>query len=165
MDKAIEINRLTCQYPAETIRAANKLIDKLSPLAENILPKKTAKNAQLESIQVELIAKAIAQIKSLSCNEEINIDNEEDLSNKKQKLSCSVEKAYQQFDSYQAQYVNCTDREAYDWLKKHNDGDPLPNFDTWTRYLRKARNFYGTNKNTPRSGRETGKSIVSCNQI
>ncbi len=57
-----------------------------------------------------------------------------------------------------------TDREVYDWIDEHSDGDPLPNFDTWSRYLRDAREAAGISKNTPRSER-TGRSIVRLDEI
>jgi hypothetical protein len=42
------------------------------------------------------------------------------------------------------------DREAHDWLKEHGlDEYELPEFDTWQRYVRKARSFYQAQKNSP----------------
>lgn len=59
-----------------------------------------------------------------------------------------------------------TDREVYDWvLIQMRTGDKMPDFDTWQRYIRKARNFYGCQKNTARYGREHGSSIVHRNQL
>jgi hypothetical protein len=46
-----------------------------------------------------------------------------------------------------------SDRQCYDWLKAHNDGDTLPAFDSWQRYLRQARTILGTQKSAPRAGR------------
>jgi hypothetical protein len=57
------------------------------------------------------------------------------------------------------------DREVYDWVKEHADGEPLPAFNTWDRYVRDARKHLGKQKNTPRKGRATGKSVVSEDQI
>jgi hypothetical protein len=55
---------------------------------------------------------------------------------------------------------NPTDREAYDWCTGHNDGDPLPRFETWARYLREARRAHGTQKHTPGKPTPTGHTIV-----
>ncbi len=52
------------------------------------------------------------------------------------------------------------DREVYNWLLiLRQKGEDLPKFLTWQRYLREARRFYGCQKNTPRGGRATGRSI------
>lgn len=56
------------------------------------------------------------------------------------------------------------DREVYEWLQEHWDGDPLLTFATWSRYLREARNATGTSKNAPRAGRD-GRSIVRPDEI
>ena len=53
-----------------------------------------------------------------------------------------------------------TDRECYDWVKAHNEGSPLPAFETWQRYVRQARQHHGQQKNTPRAGRNRGRSIA-----
>ena len=60
-----------------------------------------------------------------------------------------------------------TDRDAYDWLYENAGADDykLPNYNTWVRYLRAGRKYYGTQKNSPRGGRRTGKSIIPANQI
>jgi hypothetical protein len=57
-----------------------------------------------------------------------------------------------------------TDQAVYDWVAEHSDGDPLPPFATWSRYLRGARQATGTGKNTSRSGR-TGRSVVGPDDI
>ena len=52
------------------------------------------------------------------------------------------------------------DREVYEWLLIHRrKGEDLPRLPTWQRYLREARKFHGHQKNTPRGGRATGRSI------
>jgi hypothetical protein len=58
-----------------------------------------------------------------------------------------------------------TDQQCHAWLETHSEGDQLPAFDTWQRYVRKARNFLGDQKNTPLAGREHGRSIVSANEV
>ena len=59
-----------------------------------------------------------------------------------------------------------TDREVYDWLTEHLDeGEKLPGFETWDRYVRQARSVLGTQKYEPRSGREHGGTIVREDQI
>jgi hypothetical protein len=57
-----------------------------------------------------------------------------------------------------------TDRDVYDWIAEHSDGDSLPSFDNWSRYLREARKAAGASKNSPRSGR-TGRSVVVPDEI
>ena len=57
------------------------------------------------------------------------------------------------------------DQECYDWLKSHNDGDTLPASDTWQRYVGGARKHLGQQKNTPRAGRDVGRSIVLSKNI
>lgn len=59
-----------------------------------------------------------------------------------------------------------TDKNVYEWLLIHMRlGDTMVYFDTWQRYLRKARRYYGCQKNTPRRGREHGSSIIRQSQI
>jgi hypothetical protein len=58
-----------------------------------------------------------------------------------------------------------TDRQCYDWLKGHNDEEKLLEFDTWQRYVRQARKCLNERKNTPRAGREHGRSIVLAQDI
>ena len=48
-----------------------------------------------------------------------------------------------------------------EFLKDYN----LPSFETWGRYLRKARRLLGEQKNTPRAGRLRGRSIVGEEDI
>ncbi|MBO0700960.1 MAG: hypothetical protein J2P46_21375, partial [Zavarzinella sp.] len=60
------------------------------------------------------------------------------------------------------------DVEAYQWLRDHDSfeaGRALPkNFDTWARYLRRARQKLGERKNKPRRGR-TGRSIAHPDEL
>lgn len=82
-------------------------------------------------------------------------------------LRPSVEKAYRQY-LFAAERLgpDVTDRDAYDWLEKHPDGDDeLPSFDTWSKYVRTARKAHGQPKNQPRNGREPGRSIVRDTDI
>jgi hypothetical protein len=58
-----------------------------------------------------------------------------------------------------------TDQQCHEWLKAHNDGDTLPGFDTWQRYVRQARKHLGKQKNAPRAGRSFGRSIVPAKNI
>jgi hypothetical protein len=85
-------------------------------------------------------------------------------------LSPSRQKAYQLY--YWATQQNpdlrtATDKEVYDWLKEHPDVDDasLPCFDTFQRYLRAARQFFGSQKNTPRAGRSDSRSVVRRDEI
>lgn len=54
-----------------------------------------------------------------------------------------------------------TDGEVWAWLEEREELPPRLNFDTWQRNLRRYRRATGTQKNTPRSGRPTGRSIVT----
>jgi len=103
-------------------------------------------------------------------------------------LHCKVEKkltpaGFKALSYYEIAQKNSentlTDQQAYDFLKtKQDDGslselisDPqlngykLPEFDTWSRYVRIARKALDRNKNTMRKGRETGKSVVREDEI
>jgi hypothetical protein len=80
-------------------------------------------------------------------------------------LPLSCERAYRQFQRVISLWGEMTDKQAYDWLKEQDkETEELPDFDTWARYLRKARRHYGTQKNTPRAGRN-GRSIATLDQI
>jgi hypothetical protein len=84
-------------------------------------------------------------------------------------LPPSREKAFRQYlqavSNNPTQLNGATDREVYDWLEVHSEGERLPRFDTWSRYLREARDHYSAQKNTARTGRVTGKSVVSEDEI
>lgn len=61
-----------------------------------------------------------------------------------------------------------TDQEAYDWLaaNRHKlEGDELPTFKTFSRYLRVFRRAYDMSKHTPRRGRMFGRSIARQDEI
>jgi hypothetical protein len=59
------------------------------------------------------------------------------------------------------------DKVVYNWLRDHGDhGDsPLPDDETWARYLRHTRRLLGEQKNTRRDGREAGRSVVNSADI
>jgi hypothetical protein len=68
---------------------------------------------------------------------------------------------------------NPTDRVVYEWL---NENDPdwrigdlmdyeLPSLQTWIRYVGDARNITGTQKNTPRHGRDGSGSVFNSSDI
>ena len=78
-----------------------------------------------------------------------------------QKLTPANEKAYQSYCLAEQTLDQCTDKEAYAWLKEHGPEDyGLPPFATWQRYVRNGRKHYKTNKNTPRAGRKTSSPSV-----
>jgi hypothetical protein len=80
-------------------------------------------------------------------------------------LPLSCERAYRGFQRAVSLCGEMTDKAAYDWLNEQDkETDEMPAFDTWVRYLRKGREHYGTQKNTPRGGR-SGRSIVTLDQI
>ncbi len=85
------------------------------------------------------------------------------------RLPKAVLKAYQSYLDAERSSANAsgkprkTDSEIYAYLTVHGcsiDDYELPDFGTWTRYLRQARRFFDTRKNNPRHGREHGRSIV-----
>ena len=76
-------------------------------------------------------------------------------------------RAYSQYaDAEKALGKGITDERAYRWLRGHKEEDNVefPPSGTWCRYLRKARQHYGTPKHSPRAGR-TGGSIGSVHDI
>lgn len=82
-------------------------------------------------------------------------------------LSYVYERALRQYERVvEVLGPKITDEQGYQWLGSHMEpGDPqMPVLDTWLRYLRAARKFYGVQKNSPRAGR-TGRSIVSVHDI
>jgi hypothetical protein len=87
----------------------------------------------------------------------------------KSELSPSRQKAYSQYlyaVQENAALDGASDQDVYDWLEqKLDEGETLPPFATWSRYLREVRGAHGTNKNQPRSRRDTGGSIVRPDQI
>jgi hypothetical protein len=92
-------------------------------------------------------------------------------------LNPAERKAYFAFElAQQKAGRQLADREAYDDLKEHGllsgSGDlgeltdyVVPAFDTWSRYLRGARNALGKQKYTRRASRPRGGSIVSADEI
>lgn len=94
-----------------------------------------------------------------------------------QSLSLCVRQAY--FAYQLAELTNgkrLEDREAYDYIKENglpeNAGGlgdltdyDLPVFDTFTRYLREARQALGEQKYRRRAGRSKGASIVSAGDV
>jgi hypothetical protein len=96
------------------------------------------------------------------------------------KLPVCVERAWNShnFAKTQSQDLKTeTDKAVYEWLKwngcheyssKGDDEDgkpPLPRFETWQKYIRVMRNKTGTQKNSPRTGRPHGQSIVSSKDV
>ncbi len=87
-------------------------------------------------------------------------------------LSPAEESAYQSFEVASKHLAPGdsdplpTDQRAYDWLKENGpEGYDLPtSFHTWQRYVRSGREFYGTQKQSPRAGRD-GRSIVRSDSI
>ncbi len=63
--------------------------------------------------------------------------------------------------------ADARDCAVYEWLGEQ-DPDPdykLPSFETWARHLRSARRYYRAQKNTPRIGRVTGRSVIPASAI
>jgi hypothetical protein len=85
------------------------------------------------------------------------------------KLPPSRHRAYAQYlDAIRRNtaLTDASDQDVYAWLQDYLDeGEKLPTFATWSKYVREARKATGTNKNHVRAGRDTGKSIVRPDQI
>ncbi len=81
--------------------------------------------------------------------------------NSKQVLPERCEQAFREYKlATQELEGHPKDRDVYDWLKRNYPKDhELPTFDTWARYLRKARRFHGDRKNNPVAGRG-GRSLI-----
>lgn len=119
------------------------------------------------------IERALARIKndlaSLPAETQPATGNEagaEDLTEQQKDLKPIYEAAFQAYKvAEKSLSAKCTDKQAYDWLKDNAIADyDLPAFETWAKYVRKARKYYGDSKNTPRGGR-TGLSVKSSNDI
>ena len=89
---------------------------------------------------------------------------------KKELLSPTIQKAYQSYIYAEKKIIEndsnikVTDDKAYDWLKENGTEDDdyeLPDIEVWKRYVRKGRNHYGKQKNTPRAGRTHNIHTVS----
>jgi hypothetical protein len=75
-------------------------------------------------------------------------------------------KAYcQHKEAIEALGGSATDREAYDWFAEHGEGELAESFESWSKYVRDARKALGQLRNTPRRGRETGRSIVRASDV
>ena len=84
------------------------------------------------------------------------------------KLKASREKAYRLFLWAMEQNPSLKrDQDVYDWLNERPElPDDLPNFDTWSKYLREARDYHDDHKRTPRITKEVrGKSVVHRDRI
>jgi hypothetical protein len=78
-------------------------------------------------------------------------------------LTPSVRRAYEGWLLVEPELsARATDREAYELLqeKDHRLAENLPAPATWVRYVREGRAAHGQQKNTPRRGRATGRSVV-----
>lgn len=84
-------------------------------------------------------------------------------------LSPSRQKAFSQYlwaVQQNAELNGATEEQVYVWLTQHlDDGEQLPSFATWARYVREGRAETNARKNTPRRGRQTGRSIVRPDEI
>jgi len=74
--------------------------------------------------------------------------------------------SYEYAVSKKSELADATDNDVYNWLKEHGAKDDykLPDRETWKRYVGAGRKHHGTQKNTPRAGRE-GHSTVRSSQI
>lgn len=93
--------------------------------------------------------------------------NSANSSENKKTLSSIYLLAYQSYECAEKAVGNdITDREAYEWLVEYGyeEYEP-PVFETWQRYLRRGRSYFGTQKNSPRAGRNTGRSAIKQEEI
>ena len=122
---------------------------------------------RLEELAARLKAFCTLKVKTPTDIDKIEADIKQKESERSKQLSQRYEQAYQSYN-YAVDKAGepLTDKEAHDQLKDNRlDEYDLPEFETWQRYVRKGRNYYGTQKNTPRAGRSHGRSIVYQNQI
>lgn len=90
-----------------------------------------------------------------------------------QQLQRTEQLAYAQWAYAIEKIGECTDKDAYEWLKENLQDSPcedlaassLATFESWSRYLRTARKQTGQTKNSPRAGREHGGSIRKPDEI
>lgn len=85
-------------------------------------------------------------------------------------LKPSEKKAYGQYKhavEQNAELDGTRDRDVYDWVQENliEDGEEIPEFDTWSRQLRSARAHNNDRKNERRSGRPQGRNFVRQDQI
>ena len=94
------------------------------------------------------------------------------------KLQPAVRKAYLSFEYAESKVgKKLEDHEAHEWLNENGidtdkgdmgelaDYELPPNYDTWRRQVSEARRLLGEQKYTSRTGRPTGRSIVSGRKI
>jgi hypothetical protein len=78
--------------------------------------------------------------------------------------------AYQSYEyaiGKKAELADSSDNLVHRWLKENGTGEAdyeLPSCDTWKRQVRAGRKYHGTQKNTPRAGRQK-RSTIKSNQI
>lgn len=142
--------------------------DVLSVLFQGYNPDVTASQAEVSSAGEQPKADALA-------NAEKSKGEPTDAALRK--LSQSTRLAYLSFQAIEVQKCRrLEDREAYDLLSENGlptDKGPLgvladyklPSFDTWTRYLRDARQAMGDSKYTQRAGRSHGSSIAKQDEV
>ena len=81
-----------------------------------------------------------------------------------------VEIAYQEYQQAEGKLKKPsgqrpTDRACYAWVKANVARSDLPGFETWSRYVRRARRNRREQKNTPRAGRQHGRSVVEAKDV
>ena len=166
-------------YETHIIKAVDILIDKKERLGESIkeecdallekaqelssMDEHNIPNIQSKQFELSLLARRIIpRLRRLA----EPIPSEQ----KKELLSPTIQKAYQNYKYAEEKIIEndsntqVTDRKAYDWLKENGTEDNdyiLPAFEAWSRYVRKGRKCYGTQKNTPRAGRTHNIPTVS----
>lgn len=123
----------------------------------------------------ELLGRCLAECNQLDVVSPISLAGEAskasdgaDKAGKRPELSYIYQRAYGQFLKVEEVHGQVTDEQAYQFVKQKEEqersGEALLPYETWRRYLRKARRYYGTQKNSPRAGRG-GRSIVSVRDI
>jgi hypothetical protein len=90
-------------------------------------------------------------------------DDDKELEKEGLDLTKSQRNAFADFTNASTNLIDQTDRSVYDWIRENDNfigrTEP-PTFETWVRHLTAARKKTDSQKNTPRAGREHGKSVI-----
>jgi hypothetical protein len=83
----------------------------------------------------------------------------------KRKLGPAAKKAFSQYQraiELEPALAGGIDDKVYEYVEAEllDDGESMPTRDNWKRQVRKGREFHDCQKNKPRAGRVTGRSII-----
>ena len=99
----------------------------------------------------------------------IHKQGEREPAQEEEKLRPALAKAWSSYhfgeSSLSTMCDQVTDQTVYQWLENNGPKEyALPQFNTWSRYVREARKILGRNKNAPRTGRK-GRSIQNASDL